>query len=114
MAARNRGHEGPERRPAMDNPTSVTTKRICGLDLGDKKSQICICTAEGEVLVEARLSTTKQGLTSYFEGCGAMRVALETGTHSPWVSRLLRLWGHEVTVANPRKVRLIGHSRRKN
>lgn len=43
-----------------------------------------------------------------------MRIALETGTHSPWVSRLLEKWGHEVVVANPRKVRLIGHSRRKN
>src|SRR5204862_5988663 len=43
-----------------------------------------------------------------------MRIALETGTHSPWVSRLLRQWGHEVIVANPRKVRLIGYSRRKN
>ena len=32
-----------------------------------------------------------------------MRVAMEAGTHSPWVSRLLKRLGHEVLVANPRK-----------
>ena len=36
-----------------------------------------------------------------------MRVAIETGTHSPWVSRLLEECGHEVLVANARKLRLI-------
>jgi transposase len=42
------------------------------------------------------------------------RIALETGTHSPWVSRLLTALGHEVIVAHARNVRLIGESRRKD
>jgi transposase len=42
------------------------------------------------------------------------RIALEIGTHSPWVSRLLKELGHEVIVANARKVRLIGESRKKD
>ena len=42
------------------------------------------------------------------------RITLETGTHSPWISRLLSKWGHEVIVANARKVRLIGESRKKD
>jgi transposase len=42
------------------------------------------------------------------------RIALETGTHSPWISRLLRGLGHELIVANARKVRLIGESRKKD
>ena len=42
------------------------------------------------------------------------RIALDTGTHSPWVSRLLGELGHEVIVANARKVRLIGESRKKD
>ncbi len=42
------------------------------------------------------------------------RVALETGMHSPWVSRLLSELGHEVIVAHARNVRLIGESRRKD
>ena len=37
----------------------------------------------------------------------AARLILEAGTHSPWVSRLLEDCGHEVYVANPRKLRLI-------
>jgi hypothetical protein len=42
------------------------------------------------------------------------RIALEIGTHSPWISRLLSELGHEVIVANARKVRLIGESRKKD
>jgi transposase len=44
-------------------------------------------------------------------GC---RIALEVGTHSPWVSRLFSSLGHEVIVANPRQLRLITESSRKN
>jgi transposase len=39
---------------------------------------------------------------------------LEAGTHSPWVSRLLAELGHEVLVANPRKLRMIYQSDSKN
>ena len=42
-----------------------------------------------------------------------MRIAIETGTHSPWVSRLLEELGHEVLVANARKLRLIYANKRK-
>src|SRR5450759_4986666 len=51
--------------------------------------------------------------TLYYDRCRQqwgcqprMRIALEVGTHSPWVSRLLKELGHEVLVANPRKPRL--------
>jgi transposase len=49
-----------------------------------------------------------------FEKMPASRIALETGTHSPWVSRLLTELGHEAIVAHSRNVRLIGESRRKD
>jgi len=42
-----------------------------------------------------------------------MRIAIETGTHSPWVSRVLEECGHEVLVANARKLRLIYSNKRK-
>src|SRR5215210_1154673 len=96
------------------NSSSMTPKLVCGLDLGDKKSHVCVCTPEGEILERAKIDTTEPGLARYFQNRAPMRIALETGTHSPWASRLLRRWGHEVLVANPRKVRLIGNSRRKN
>lgn len=98
----------------MENVSSVATKMVCGLDLGDKKSHFFLCTPEGEVVEHGTVATTESGLSRRFQSRAALRIAVETGTHSPWVSRLLSQWGHEVVVANPRKVRLIGNSRRKN
>jgi transposase len=40
----------------------------------------------------------------------ACRVTLEAGTQSPWVARLLGSVGHEVLIANPRKLRAIYES----
>jgi transposase len=45
---------------------------------------------------------------------GPVRAALEVGTHSPWVSRLLDRLGHEVIVANARHVRMIYDGDRKS
>ena len=42
-----------------------------------------------------------------------MRIAVETGTHSPWASRVLEECGHEVLVANARKLRLIYANKQK-
>lgn len=41
------------------------------------------------------------------------RVVLEVGAHSPWVSRLLEELGHEVLVANARRMRAIAESQQK-
>jgi len=43
-----------------------------------------------------------------------MRIALECGTHSPWISRLLKKLGHQVIVANARKIPAITGSESKN
>jgi transposase len=43
-----------------------------------------------------------------------MRVAIETGTHSPWVSRTITAAGHDVIVANAAHVRLIHSGKRKS
>lgn len=85
-----------------------------GLDLGDKSSRYCGLGQEGEVLFERSTATTKRGLTQVFAVLARCRVAMEVGTHSPWVSRLLKSFGHEVIVANARQVKLITHSSRKN
>ena len=64
--------------------------------------------------MEQKVSTTPKGLQAAFGAIPRCRVALETGMHSPWVSRRLSDLGHEVIVAHARKVRLIGESRRKD
>ena len=85
-----------------------------GLDLGDKTSRCCALGEDGEVLFERSVASTKKGLAQLFGALARCRVALEVGTHSPWVSRLLKSFGHEVIVANARQVKLISESSRKN
>jgi transposase len=89
-------------------------KLTVGLDLGDRSSWYCVLDEAGRVLVEQRVSTTVKELREVFGGMPRSRVALETGIHSPWVSRLLSEVGHEVIVAHARNVRLIGESRKKD
>jgi transposase len=85
-----------------------------GLDLGDRTSCYCVLNEQGEVLIRGTVATTKADLVRKFNLAGRVRIVLEAGTHSPWVSRCLMKLGHEVIVANPRKVALITGSRRKN
>jgi transposase len=68
----------------------------------------------GQVILEQELPTTAKGFEQVFSKIPRSRIALETGTHSPWVSRQLTELGHEVIVAHARNVRLIGESRRKD
>ncbi len=90
-------------------------ERIVGLDLGDKFSYACVVSAEtGEVIQEKRISTRASCLETFLAEQPAMLIAIETGTHSPWISRLLESLGHEVLVANARKVRLIYGGDRKS
>ena len=85
-----------------------------GIDLGDRFSRYCMVNAEGEVMEEGRMQTTAAAMERHFAGEARQRIAMECGTHSPWVSRLLRDMGHEVWVANARKIRAITASESKN
>jgi transposase len=85
-----------------------------GLDLGDRSSWYCLLDEAGEVLREQKLGTTAKAMREVFGALPRCCIALETGMHSPWVSRLLSEFGHEVIVAHARNVRLIGESRKKD
>jgi transposase len=89
-------------------------KLTVGLDLGDRFSWYCVLDETGRMVMEQKVSTTPKSLQVALGGMPRSRMALETGTHSPWVSRLLSKLGHEVIVAHARKVRLIGESRKKD
>jgi len=86
-----------------------------GLDIGDNYSYLCLIDQEsGEVVEEGRLRTTPEALRRRFASeQPPMRIAMEAGTHSPWVSRVLEECGQEVLVANARKLRLIYANKRK-
>jgi transposase len=85
-----------------------------GMDLGDKTSRCCVLNGDGEVIQEQSVATTKKAMLRVFGARPRCRVAIEVGTHSPWVSRLLGGMGHEVIVANARQVQLISASSRKD
>jgi transposase len=89
-------------------------KMTAGVDIGDKYSYLCLIDTEsGEVVEEGRLRTNPKAFRRRFASEQPMRIAIEAGTHSPWVSRLLEECGHEVLVANARKLRLIYANKRK-
>jgi transposase len=96
--------------------TMVESKpeKVVGVDLGDRYSHYCMLTGSGELLEEGRFQNTAAALEKHFGKEARMRIGLEAGTHSPWVSRLLRSYGHEVIVANPRKIPTLTGSKSKN
>jgi len=89
-------------------------KLTIGLDLGDRNSWYCVLDESGQIKREQRVRTNAKALREIFGEMPHSRIALEIGTHSPWISRLLSELGHAVIVANARKVRLIGESRQKD
>src|SRR6202022_1733788 len=112
-----------ERRPAVKKIITVAKNRneifkqpqlTIGVDLGDRISHYCVVDETGNVILEQRVPTTPKGIQQVFSKISRCRIALETGTHSPWLSRLLTQLGHEVIVAHARNVQLITESSRKD
>jgi transposase len=97
----------------MKKRITEAREQTIGLDLGDRYSWYCVLDGEGQAVEEGRVATTRDGLRRVFGKRPAARVALEVGTHSPWGSRLLEEMGHEVLVANPRRLRMIYQNRGK-
>ena len=112
-----------KRRPAKQKSSTTrrTTSKIfkerqltIGVDLGDRWSFYCVLDESGKVILEEKLATTPDAMKQTFARIARSRIAMETGTHSPWVSRLLTQLRHEVIVAHAQKVDLITKSTRKD
>jgi transposase len=85
-----------------------------GVDVGDRWSHWYALDPDGEVAEEGRVPTTRRAFQKRFEALPPSRVALEVGTHSPWLRRLLAECGHEVLVANARNLPLIFATEKKD
>jgi len=85
-----------------------------GLDLGDRSSHYCVLDGKGEILLEGEVETRSEALRKRLGVLDRSRLALEAGTHSGWVERLLKEMGHEVMVANPRRIPLVTAHAAKN
>ena len=94
--------------------SNISDAEVIGIDLGDRISHLVGLDGSGEVVAAGRVGTTSTAMAKEFGSIAPKLIAIETGTHSPWVSRLLTQLGHRVVVANSRKLRLIYQNRRKN
>lgn len=89
-------------------------RNTIGMDMGDRKHTICILSCQGKVLSRNTVSNTASALRACFKNQPPALFAIEAGTHSAWVSHVLEEMGHEVLVGNPRKLRAIWESDRKD
>src|SRR5260370_29627358 len=112
-----------KRRPAMKKISTMQVfgngifkeqKLTIGLDLGDRCSFYCVLDEAGKIILEQKVAMTPEAMKQTFSKIPQGLIALETGTHSPWVSRLLTELGHKVIVAHAQKVQLITKSNRKD
>jgi Transposase and inactivated derivatives len=89
-------------------------KLTIGMDLGDHWSCYCVLDEAGKIILEQKVTMTPEAMKQTFSKIPQSLIALETGTHSPWVSRLLTELGYKVIVAHAQKVQLITKSNRKD
>jgi transposase len=98
---------------AQEIETTDSLRKTVGVDLGDQMSHWCVLDTQCDVLCEGTVRTTEAGFGEQFRRMARATIVIETGTHSPWVSRYLEKLGHEVLVANARQVRIIYDNDRK-
>jgi transposase len=99
----------------MEEPAMFKNRTVfIGIDLGDKYSAVVILDQDREVIEESRIPTTQKAFSRKFRSIPSSRIAMEVGAHSHWASQTLKDLGHEVIVADARKLRLIYENLRKD
>jgi len=92
-----------------------STRFVYGIDLGDRSSHVCeLDRKTGEVGMDMKLPTTKEAFGALFAEIPCSRIVMESSGSSPWVSRLASQHGHDVIVANSRKLRAMWDTPKKN
>ena len=94
----------------MNNVSSKQEKIYFGLDISQKTIEIFALKEENGIPC-GKILNNQKSLTEFFEKVPAkpeaITVALETGTHSAWISRQLEARGYEVIVAHARDLAFI-------
>lgn len=78
-----------------------------GMDLSDRTAEFFALDAKAKTLGTGKVLLLSSEVQRWASQIPPTTIAIEAGTHSPWVSRILSACGHEVIVANPFKVALI-------
>lgn len=98
----------------MKNSNARVVTPTVGVDLGDRKSRVCVLDEGGEIVEEASIATTRTAFERKFGRLDRSLVVIETGTHSNWVHDVLVSSGHEVLVADARRLRAVTQNVRKS
>ena len=98
----------------MKTALTTSAQHTIGVDLGDKRSHVCVLDGEGQIVSELTITTSPIAFRKYFVAIPSALVVLEVGPHSRWASALVASLGHEMLVANAGRVPLIHQSDRKN
>jgi transposase len=94
-----------------------STEFFVGMDVSDKSVEIHILPKDAEEGKSLKVKNDQRSLTAFaesFERPSAVKLALETGTHSSWQAELFRSKGIETVVANARDLRMIWGSDKKD
>ncbi len=92
---------------SVSSKTMTNGVATVGLDLSDRAGRFHAIDDEGKTIATGSVALLAPELQRWAKGIAPTVMAIEAGTHSPWISRLLSACGHEVIVANPVKVALI-------
>lgn len=87
---------------------------IIGMDIGDRTCELCVLSKDKQVLVRGAVPTEARTIEDFFQALAPLKVVLETGTHSPWLTHKMQALGHEVLVANARQVSRVLKNNKKN
>jgi len=98
----------------MDQHTSTTVPTTIGLDLGARVTQVAIYDTSGNRIEERKISTARDPMAQLFDRFPGARVVMEASTPTRWINNLARRQGHEVIIANPRKIPVITANIRKS
>jgi transposase len=85
-----------------------------GMDLGDKTHEVCVLDVAGQVILRKHVANTKEAVVKFFTRHRGALVAMEVGTHSPWIARELEALSCDVLVGNARKLRAIWAAKNKS
>lgn len=86
----------------------ITRDFNVGIDVGDRYSYLCLLdTKTGDVVEELRTSTNPAAFERRLSSPEPTLIAMEAGTHSHWIGRILEDCVHEIIIAKARKLKLI-------
>lgn len=78
----------------------------CGIDLGNKRTTVCVIDKQRKVLRLIEVKTTTEGLKEALSGYRRLTCVVEAAPLAEWTARAVEALGHTITVVCPRKAKV--------